>query len=115
MRLTGYTGIYRRPAILALGFLAAFSVSRLLLVGIYWDRVAPTDGLGFILLQGIRFDIILIGMVFGSVLLFKPWFHTLAFLRRIGNWLFPVYMGLATAMAFFIEATSTSFVHTCWN
>jgi len=110
MRLTSYIGIFRRFAILALGFLIALSASRLLLIFIYWDRVAPTQGLGFILLQGIRFDIILIGMVFGPVLLFKPWFHTLAFLRRIGKWLFPVYMGLVTSMAFFIEATTTSFI-----
>jgi phosphoglycerol transferase MdoB-like AlkP superfamily enzyme len=110
MPLKSYISIFRRPAILALAYLAAFSVSRLLLVTIYWDRVAPTDGLGFILLQGVRFDIILIGMVFGPVLLFKPWFHTLAFLRRAGIWLFPVYMGLATSMAFFVEATTNSFI-----
>ena len=110
MRLKSYISIFRRPAILALGFLAAFSVSRLFLVTIYWDRVAPTDGLGFILLQGVRFDIILIGMVFAPVLLFKPWFHTLAFLRRIGMWLFPIYMALVTSIAFFVEATTTSFI-----
>ena len=110
MRLMSHISVFRRIAGLALGFLIALTISRLMLIGIYWERVAPTDGLGFILLQGVRFDIILIGMVFAPVLLFKPWFHTLAFLRRIGMWLFPVYMGLATAMAFFVEATTTSFI-----
>jgi len=110
MRLKSHISIFGRIAGLALGFLVVLSASRLMLAGIYWDRVAPTDGLGFILLQGVRFDIILLGMVFAPVLLFKPWFHTLAFLRRIGMWLFPIYMALVTSIAFFIEMTTTSFI-----
>ena len=110
MRLKSHISIFGRIAGLALGFLVILSASRLMLVGIYWDRVAPTDGLGFILLQGVRFDIILLGMVFAPVLLFKPWFHTLAFLRRISSWLFPIYMALVTSMAFFIETTTNSFI-----
>ncbi len=78
MRLTRYTGIFRHLVILALGFLAFFSASRLLLIAIHWDRVAATDGIEFILLQGLRFDIILIGIVLGPVFLFKSWFHTIA-------------------------------------
>ena len=87
MRVTDYPSIFTRLAILALGFLVILSISRIGLVGIYWDRVVPTDGLGFILLQGVRFDIILMGMVFGPVFLFKPWFHTFAFLFA-GGFLF---------------------------
>ncbi len=110
MRLTNYFSIFKRPAILALCVLATLSASRLLLVGIHWDRVSATDGFGFILLQGVRFDIILLGMLFGLVFLIKPWFHTLAFLRRVGAWIWPVYLGLATALAFFIEASTLSFI-----
>ena len=110
MRLKSYISIFGRTAGLAFGFLVLLSVSRLMLVGVYWDRVAPTEGLGFILLQGVRFDIILIGMLFAPVLLMKPWFHTLALLRQISMWLFPVYLGLVTSIAFFIEATTTSFI-----
>ncbi len=110
IRLKSYINIFGRIAGLAFGFLVILSVSRLMLVGVYWDRVAPTEGLGFILLQGVRFDIILIGMLFAPVLLMKPWFHTLALLRQISMWLFPVYLGLVTSIAFFIEATTTSFI-----
>ena len=102
--------IFRRPAILALCFLAALFVSRLFLIIIHWDRVAPTGGMGFILLQGVRFDIILLGMLFGPVFLLKPWLHTRAPLRRAGNWLGPVYLALATALAFFVEAATLSFI-----
>jgi len=110
MRLTNYTPIFRHLAILSLSVLAFFSLSRLMLVGIYWERVSATDGLVFIFMQGIRFDIILLGMLFGPVLVLKPWFHSRASLRRIGKWLIPAYLGLATSLIFFVEASSKSFI-----
>lgn len=110
MRLTNYIGIFKRLGIVMLAFLAALTVSRLLLISAHWERVAPTDGVGFILLQGIRFDFILTGMLFGLVFLVKPWFHTFGFLRRIGNLIIPLYMGLAIPLAFFVEAATISFI-----
>lgn len=110
MRLTNYISIFRRPAMVALWVLVVLSASRLFLIGLHWDRVAPTDGTWFILLQGVRFDLILLGMIFGPVFLLKPWFHTLKFLRRIGWWIFPAYLGLVTALAFFVEASTMSFI-----
>ena len=110
MQLTEYIRVFSRLAILALSYLVVFSASRLLLVSIYADRVAPTDGTGFILLQGFRFDIILLGIIFGPVILFKLWFHYVAILRRVGQWIFPAYMGLVTALAFFVEASTSSFI-----
>ena len=102
--------IFKRIAIVMLCYMAVLSASRILLVGIYWDRVSPTDGLGTILLQGIRFDLILVGMIFGPVCIVKPWFHTAAILRRIGGWILPVYLGVFTGLAFFVEASSASFI-----
>jgi len=96
--------------VLALCVLAMLSVSRLFLINMHWDRVAPTDGIEFILLQGVRFDLILMGMLFGPVFLLKPWFHTQAFLRWIGKWLIPVYLGLATSLIFFVEASTLPFI-----
>ncbi len=57
-----------------LGFLLLLlSISRLVLIAWYWDRVSPTGGSLFILLQGIRFDIVLMGMLIGPALLAAPW------------------------------------------
>jgi len=57
-----------------LGFLMLMlSLSRIILIAWYWGRVAPTDGVWFILLQGIRFDIVLMGMLIGPALLAAPW------------------------------------------
>jgi phosphoglycerol transferase MdoB-like AlkP superfamily enzyme len=49
------------------------SLSRIAMLAWYWDRVEPTGGSWFILLQGIRFDIVLMGMVMGPALLAAPW------------------------------------------
>ena len=110
MNLRNYISIFKRPAIVVLVFLAGLTVSRLLLIATHWERVAPTDGVGFILLQGIRFDLILVGQLFGLVFLIKPWFHTLGFLRHIGKLIIPLYMALAIPLAFFVEAATVSFI-----
>ena len=110
MRLNIYSRIFTRLAILSLAIVAGLSASRLLLLTIYWDRVSLTGGIGFILLQGVRFDIILIGMLIGPVFFFKPWFHSFAVLRRFGHWFFPIYLGLATSLVFFVEASTISFI-----
>jgi phosphoglycerol transferase MdoB-like AlkP superfamily enzyme len=108
--MRAFLSIYKRIAVLAIGYLVLLTASRLLLVGTHIDRVAPTDGFSFILLQGLRFDVILLGLIFGPVLLAKPWLQTSAVLRRLGKWLVPLYMGLITALAFFVEASTLSFI-----
>lgn len=108
--MTEWFSTFRRLALLALGYLVVLSASRLLLIGTHFDRIASTDGLGFILLQGLRFDVILVGLVFGPVALVKPWLHTHAILRRIGRWATPAYIGVVTAFAFFVEASTASFI-----
>jgi phosphoglycerol transferase MdoB-like AlkP superfamily enzyme len=110
MQVKDYCSTFKRTALLALCYLAVLSASRLILISFYSDRVAPTDGISFILLQGIRFDIVLLGIIFGPVFLLKPWFHTVAALRSIARLVFPVYLGLITALAFFVEASTLSFI-----
>ena len=71
---------------------------------------ALTDGFWFILIQGFRFDLILIGMIFGAGFLLKHWIHALTPVRRVGNWVLSVYLGLATSLIFFVEASTLSFI-----
>ena len=109
-RLHTYFNTLRRPALLALAALAGLSLSRAFLLAAHWDRVDATGGAGFILLQGLRFDLILAGMLLGPVFVLKPWFHTRPVLRRAGRLLFPLYLGLAAGLAFFIEAATLPFI-----
>ncbi|MGB5487258.1 MAG: LTA synthase family protein [Lysobacterales bacterium] len=79
-----------------LGFLLLLlSLSRLLLLGWYWDRVAPTGGSWFILSQGVRFDMVLMGMLVGPALLAAPWLSG----RKFGGLLLRYYLA---AMTFFV-------------
>lgn len=110
MQLSRHLLIYRQLAILSGVFLLVLSLSRLVLIAVHWERVGPTGGFGFILLQGVRFDLILLGMLLGPVFLFKPWFHSNAKLRFLGAWLTPLYVGIVVSMAFLIEASTLSFI-----
>jgi len=110
MHVTRSISIFKRLFVLALLCLVFLTASRLLLVSIFHDRVSATGGLGFILLQGLRFDVVLVGLVFGPVALVKPWLHTHVVLRRLGRLLVPVYVGSIIAAAFFVEASTASFI-----
>lgn len=100
----------KRPLIIGLAILLGLSASRILLVSVLWGRVEPTQGLAFILLQGLRFDLILVAMLIGPVLLFKPIAHTGHRLLTFGNWLWPIYLAVVTSLVFFIESATFSFI-----
>jgi phosphoglycerol transferase MdoB-like AlkP superfamily enzyme len=110
MHATAFASTYRRLAILALCYLVVLSASRLVLVAMQFDRVEATGGLGFILLQGLRFDIMLVGLVLGPVAIFKPLFHLAPGLAGIGRWLGAIYVGVMTGLALFIEASTAAFI-----
>jgi phosphoglycerol transferase MdoB-like AlkP superfamily enzyme len=110
MKLQSSFGVYRSLSLLALLWLLGFSLSRVILMIIHWPRVAPTEGVAFILVQGVRFDLILLASLLGPVFLFRPWFHLAGFLRAVSNWVFPLYLGLVTAAVFFVEASTASFI-----
>jgi len=90
-----------------LGFLLlVLTLSRLLLVGWYWGRVVPTEGFWFILLQGLRFDIVLMGMVLGPALLAAPWLSG----RSAGWVLLRGYLVLVTLFVVFVELGTIPFI-----
>ena len=86
--------------------LALASLSRILLSVWLFDRLAATDGLTFVLLQGIRFDLVALGMLLAIPMaltplvstvrpLHGPWFRLLRFYLAavVGLW---VLMEVAT-------------------
>jgi len=111
MRITEITKVFKRPLTLGLFVLMGLSVSRLVLVWLFWSRVGPTEGLAFILLEGIRFDIMLVGLVIGPVFLLKPLFHTWTPLIALDRWLGPLYLGLVASFVFFVESATYSFIN----
>jgi len=90
-----------------LGFLLlVLTLSRLLLLAWYWDRVAPTGGGWFILLQGLRFDIVLMGIVLGPALLAAPWLSG----RKIGGALLRIYLVAVALFVVFVELSTIPFI-----
>jgi phosphoglycerol transferase MdoB-like AlkP superfamily enzyme len=90
-----------------LGFLLlVLTLSRVLLVMWYWGRVAPTGGGWFILLQGLRFDIVLMGIVLGPALLAAPWLSG----RNTGATLLRVYLVAVTVFVVFVELSTIPFI-----
>ena len=90
-----------------LGFLLLLlSLSRILLMTWYWGRVAPTDGIAFIVFQGFRFDIVLMGMLLGPALLAAPWLSG----RRFGGLLLRYYLVVVTLFVVFVELSTIPFI-----
>lgn len=107
--LTGVANSIRSLAapLRVLGFLLVLlSLSRLALIAWYWDRVSPTGGTGFILLQGIRFDIVLMGMLIGPALLAAPGLAG----RKIGSAVLRYYMVAVTIFVVWIELGTIPYV-----
>lgn len=98
-------------AIFIIFSLVLFSLSRLMLIIWQYPRVAATDGLYYILLQGIRFDLVTLGIVLVLPLLLTPLAHSNSQLGGIWKRLMLIYLVACFAMFVFIEAATPSFIN----
>ncbi|MGD8383884.1 MAG: LTA synthase family protein [Lysobacterales bacterium] len=95
------------PARVLAFLLALLTLSRLTLMAWYWHRVSATGGNAFILLQGIRFDFVLLGMLLGPAFLFAPWLSG----RRFGGVLLRAYLLAVVVFCVFVEAGTIPFIN----
>jgi len=86
--------------------LLILSLSRIVLIAWYWDRVAPTGGSLFILLQGIRFDLVLMGMLIGPALLAAPWVSG----RKYGSRVLRYYLVAVTFFIVWVELGTIPYI-----
>jgi len=86
--------------------LLVLSASRILLLAWFWDRVSPAGGTLFIMLQGVRFDIVLMGMVLGPALLAAPWLSG----RKIGATVLRLYLVLVTVFVVWVELGTIPYI-----
>jgi phosphoglycerol transferase MdoB-like AlkP superfamily enzyme len=87
------------PARVLLLLVLLLTASRAVLITWYWGRVAPTQGVEFILLQGFRFDLVLMGMLLGPAFLFAAWFSG----HRRGGFLLRCYLVFVTMFVCWLE------------
>ncbi len=94
------------PARVIVMLMLVLSLSRIATMAWYWDRVGPTGGTWFILLQGIRFDLVLMGMLMGPALLLAPWMAGF----KMGVTSLRVYLVMVTLFVLWIELGTVPFI-----
>jgi phosphoglycerol transferase MdoB-like AlkP superfamily enzyme len=78
---------------------------------VYSDRVNATGGVEFILMQGVRFDLIVVGLLFGPLWIVTPWLYVTAATRHLARWLLPLWPSAVLGLALFVEASTYSFIN----
>jgi len=94
------------PARVILMLMVVLTLSRVATMGWYWDRVEATGGVWFILLQGVRFDLVLMGMVMGPALLLAPWVSG----RKMGVQGLRIYMVAVTLFVVWVELGTIPYI-----
>ena len=108
--LSSLLTVLRPLAIFAGAMLAMLSAVRLGLVLWQLDRVSAAHMLGAVFLQGLRFDLVLVGALSMPVALVLPLFCTSTTLLRFGKPLLLVYFVACFVGAVFMETATPSFI-----
>jgi phosphoglycerol transferase MdoB-like AlkP superfamily enzyme len=96
--------------VFALMLLATLSSSRALLTVWQLDRVLDADMLGNVLLQGLRFDLVLLGFLLAWPILFTPLMCTSRLMMRIWRPTVLIYLIACFAVVVFLEAATAPFI-----
>ena len=87
-----------------------FFIFRLLFMAYFWSRVSVTGGVAYILLQGLRFDLITLGILLGLptiiLTLLAPW----RVFRHVITGMFPVLFAVISMWAVMMEASTLPFI-----
>lgn len=99
-----------RPLLLmAVAMVLILTLSRVALVTFWWPRVVGAKALGFIVGQGLRFDLVLVGMVLIPPLLLMTLLTSSALVLPIWKILLSFYVPLAIMCVLFMELSTPSF------
>lgn len=99
-------GAYKPILVFTVCTLATLSLSRLLLITLHWSRVDEVDGLLFVLVQGVRFDLILVCALVLPAVLLAP----LLCRRALWSKVLYGYLLAAFSLAIFMEAATPTFI-----
>jgi len=103
---------YLRPlAVFAAATLVFLSVARAAFVLWHLDRVRAADMLGTVFVQGLRFDLVLVGFLTLIPVLLLWLFATTRPMLRVGSWLLRAYLVACFAGLVFMELATPSFIN----
>jgi phosphoglycerol transferase MdoB-like AlkP superfamily enzyme len=108
--LSSFVTVLRPLAIFVSAMLAMLGAMRLGLVVWQSDRVLAAHTLGQVFLQGLRFDLVLVGALLMPVALAMPLFFASGALLRLGKPLLLVYFVACFVGAVFMETATPSFI-----
>ena len=108
-RLLNWTGPYQILLSFVLLSLLLLSISRFGLMLWQWDRVSDAGSVGWMLLQGLRADLILLGMLVAIPVLLAPFWGRARWLNSWNQFCFGWSL-LALTLIIFIELSTPSFV-----
>lgn len=106
-------GLGKSLAPIGLYLLIALGITTLarIALGLWFaERVAEGSGWVFILVQGLRYDLILQGMLLLFPLSLTPLLCVFAWPRRIWEWLLPIYLTLCVLLLAFMELATPWFI-----
>ena len=104
-------GLILKPfLIFAVTAIITLFIFRVGFVAWQWDRVMAADMLGNIFLQGLRFDLLLLGLVFAIPALLFPLFCSNRWLMSVWKIVIASYLPICLMLIVFMEASSPSFI-----
>lgn len=90
--------------------LVTLSLSRIMLMIWKYERVLDADGVFFILLQGVRFDLVLLGLLLLIPAMITPLAALIRPVLSVWNPLLRIYLVLGFAGILFVELSTPSFI-----
>jgi phosphoglycerol transferase MdoB-like AlkP superfamily enzyme len=95
----------------SIALLVAVTVSRVLLVAWQWDRVSDVNMLLPVFIQGLRFDLVLLGLTMVIPVLLFPLLASTHWLLPAWRLLLRVYLPIVLLLAIFMELATPSFIN----
>ena len=94
----------------ALWLLAILTLSRVILVNWQLTRVLDANMLWPVLIQGLRFDLVSLGLTLALPLVLLPVLASNSLLIPLWRWLLRVYLPAMLVVALFMECSTPSFI-----
>lgn len=110
-KLADYYRVMSPLLVFILASMILFSVSRIVLLVWQFPRVSAVDGLSYILLQGLRFDLLTLALVMLLPLLLTPLMSVLSLSARLWRPVLTGYLLIIFGLFVFIEAATPSFIN----
>tara|TARA_R110000782_G_scaffold118460_25_gene209077 strand:+ start:123 stop:2123 length:2001 start_codon:yes stop_codon:yes gene_type:complete len=88
----------------------ALTVARVLLVAWQWDRVVDANMLAPVFVQGLRFDLVLLGLLLAPAVIAFPFLASNRILAPVWRLMLRVYLPVALLVAIFMELSTPSFI-----